>query len=230
MNTVLESWRDLIFSFTDGRPQLVRFNLMLPCVWDGVIENKISIYDLGFSKMKLSRWYSTYVSKEEVLRFKNLVSQIKKRKGNFVASFRFGNRPKVLIKNQLRDFCLMAATFNFINGKLKEINIFYRTTELITRFLLDIIILDKFFREDLEINLDGVKVNFIFSKAYIRGPHYVTFFYSGKLIWGDNFDIPNDKIKKLVSDILENKINIKYNILKKITDRIRIKYAEKKAK
>jgi len=97
---------------------------------------------------------------------------------------------------------LIGATFRFQKGVLKKINIYYRTTEIVTKFLADLILLNDFFKVYLtSINVEGVEVEFFFTKIYTRYFHLMTFYRVCKKLWNEDV---TEKLEKWAGDFLKN--------------------------
>ncbi len=194
-------WRlNAIWLYKNGiNPEL--YDLTYSCIWE---DFELELLDIGYRRggvAKRKRWLDIYISSDEVEKFNRNVKIIKEKKKDFVALFRFGNKEKKT-SNKVGDFCLIAGVFRFQKGALKKINIFYRTTEGITKFLADLILLRDFFKLYLtSIDVKGVEVEFFFSKVYTRYFHLITFYRVCKQLWNEDV---TEKLGKWAEDLLKN--------------------------
>ena len=205
--TPLEMWKNLVlFLYSTKGQNPTAYDIKGPCIWTNF---ELGLSQIGYrneGRIKRKRWYDIYISEEEVLKFNRIVQEIIKKKKDFVACFRFGAKPK-RTSNKVGDFCLIAATYVFKSGKLKKVNIFYRTTEVVTKFLADLILLRDLFKGDLNfVDHEGVRVEFFFTKVYTRYFHLLNFYRICKSEFG--LDV-RALIGKWATDFIDNVIKKK---------------------
>jgi hypothetical protein len=202
MATPLEMWKRLVYYlYRTWGNNAEDYDVRASCCWD---DFNLELPEIGYSRRgitKRKRWYDIYISGDEVEKFNKNVKIIKNKKKDFVALFRFGNKEKIT-SNKVGDFCLIAGTFRFQKGVLKKVNIYYRTTEGITKFLADLILLRDFFTVCLtSINMKGVEVEFWFTKIYTRYFHIITFYRVCRKLWNEDV---TEKLGKWAIDLLKN--------------------------
>ncbi len=206
----LEMWKEVVYTIYKSRgknPEV--YDSRLVCSWWE--DFNLGLSEIGYSKeglTKSKRWFKTYISEDEIEKFNRNVMEIIRKKKDFVALFRFGSKQKVT-SNKVGDFCLIAATFRFQRGVLKKVNVYYRTTEFVTKFLADLILLNRFFGDYLtSVNMKGVETEFFFSKIYTRYFHIITFYRVCRNVWKEDIrgQFKTDK-GKWVGDLIESVIS-----------------------
>lgn len=200
-------WRLIAYWLFKSSSNPEAYDISYSCVWE---DFELGLDEIGYKKggfAKSKRWFDIYISWEEVEKFNRSIKIITGKKKDFVALFRFGNKEKKT-SNKVGDFCLIAATFRFQRGALKKVNIYYRTTEGITKFLADLILLKGFFKHYLtSVDMKGIEVEFFFTKIYTRYFHVITFFRVCSQVWKEDV---REKLKaKWARDLIESVINEK---------------------
>lgn len=217
IETPLNMWRLLVYwLFKIGKNPEV-YDITYSCIWN---DFNLDLSDIGYREggsSKLKRWYEIYISRDEVEKFYKNVKIIKEKKKDFVALFKFGNKEKHTT-NKVGDFCLIAATFRFQRGILKKVNIYYRTTEGVTKFLADLILLKGFFKHYLDfIDMKEIEVEFFFAKVYTRYFHILTFQRVCKLVWNEDVAKKLGKwAKEMMDDVKSGKRQFKFCAAKRL--------------
>jgi len=215
--TPLEMWKNLCYFLYNEGQNSEKYDIQANCNWS---DFELALSDIGYRRggiAKRKNWFEIYINPEEVEKFNRNLKEVKAKKKTFILLFRFGNKEKSRFNN-MRDFCLIGATFRFERGKLKKVNIYYRVTEGVTKFLADLILLRDFFQIYLEsLDLNGVKVEFYFTKVYTRYFHVITFYRVCSKVFNEDI---RSKLGKwawnLIENILDGKRKFKYCAAKRL--------------
>jgi len=201
ITTPLEMWKNLCYFLYNEGQNSEKYDIQAICNWG---DFNLDLSDIGYRKggiNKRKNWLSIYIDPSEVEKFNRNLKEIQRKKKGFVLLFRFGFKEKSRFNN-MRDFCLIAMTCVFERGKLKKINIYYRVTEGVTKFLADLILLRDFFQIYLEsLNVNRVKVEFYFTKVYTRYFHVITFYRVCSKVFNEDI---RPKLGKWAWDLIEN--------------------------
>lgn len=228
--TPLTMWRWLVYGlYKDHGKNAEDYDVGCSCIWK---DFELGLLDIGYSKggiTKRKRWNETYISEKEVEKFNENVKIIKKKKKDFVALFRFGNKEKST-SNKVGDFCLIAGTFRFQRGILKKVNIYYRTTEGVTKFLADLILLRDFFKIYLtSVNIEEIEVGFWFTKIYTRYFHVITYYRVCRQVWGKEVNHPcgiGNWARELIVSVKNGKRDFKFCAAKRLAKSFKENYDE----
>jgi len=179
-------WKQLGYAMFKPGMNTVRYDIQAACNWEHFY---LSFPDAGYKRegTKYKRLTKTYLNPKEVDKFNRKRMEVIKKKKDFVLLFRFGNEEKNTSK--AGDFCLVASTFIFVKGKLKKVHVYYRTTEVVTKFLADLIFLEDIFSGVLFLDMDGVEVKFFFTKVYVKYFHLLNFSRICKKLFNEDVTI-----------------------------------------
>ena len=190
LNGPLELWKRLNYLIYEKSRNQDLYSVRESCIWS---DFELEYSDIGYRREgnKLKRLTKTYLNQNEIEKFNKNRLEVLKMKKDSVLLFRFGNEEKVNTKNRIKDFCLVALTVVFIKGKLKGIEVFYRTSEITTKFMADLIFLRDIFSNLLFLESEGIPVLFYFTKVYSKHYHFLNFVRISKKLFNED---PCDKI------------------------------------
>lgn len=214
----IEMWKSLCYFLYNEGPNPEKYDIQATCRWNDDFD--LALSDIGYRKggiNKRKNWLQIYIDPGEVEKFNRNLKEIQRKKKGFILMFRFGFKEKSRFNN-MRDFCLIAMTCRFERGNLKKVNVYYRVTEGVTKFLADLILLRDFFQIYLKsLDVNGVKVEFYFTKVYTRYFHVITFYrVCSKMFDEDVRPKLEDWAKSLIKNVLEGKRKFKYCAAKRL--------------
>lgn len=138
------------------------------------ISSKLTIQDLGYSSMKLTKLCKLYYNPEEVARAKAMLGR---RKGKDHTSIAILTRQNPKLDPATQGHCIqsivLSETWGTHDKHLITADIFYRSTEAIQKFGADLVLIRKIF-DDVGVNPSPVR--FYFANLYISAVFFPLLF------------------------------------------------------
>jgi hypothetical protein len=148
--------------------QKIDINLQASCKVMGIFP--YTLEHLGYTKLKFNNLVKHYFSNDELIKYLAALEKGFKAKQASVF-FQTNGAAK---GDHKKDFCIRGVGVNIIKGKIVNVHVFYRSSELSKKFLADLVFFQSFLFKELHIP-STIPINFHFVCGYVHAKQFPAF-------------------------------------------------------
>lgn len=176
--TLLESWKQLVLKgYLTNFNKCMVFQTQIAGIWTEV---DWSYTDLGFTPKRYDKLTNTYIIPASMQKFRDNMDSVKD--GSVL--MRFGNREKT---GKNRDFCLVGLAVAKGNSRAIGIDVYLRSSEIVSQLLVDFLFLQTILREN-GFDPVGINTRICITSGFTAKMFYPVFYKICKLKFGVDYN------------------------------------------